>query len=124
MKFPDGWPAGYPPDDAEPAGGEVYRLVKSNPPAASDFLTHHELGKMPNAPACLRCGLSVFRACADAEHQYRAYPRLGKFIAKGELQPEHGVTKLTQGRQPTYTTWWSYEGVDRAAIFVSVEEIV
>ena len=124
MKFPDSWPAGCPPDDSEPATGEVYRLVKSNPPTASDFLTHHELGKLPNAPPCLRCGLSVFRAREDAEHQYRAYPRLGKFIAVGELQPEHGVTKLTQGRQPTHTTWWSYEGVDRAAIFVSVEEIV
>ncbi|SRR5579883_1781769 len=124
MDFPDDWPAECPPDDVEAAIGVVYRLVKSNPHAAADFLTAHELDKLPNAPPCLRCGLSVFRTREDAEHQYRAYPKLGKFIAKGELQSEHGVTKRTQGRQPTHTTWWVYEGVDRGAIFASVEEIV
>jgi hypothetical protein len=124
MTFPDGWPEGCPPDDVEAAAGIVFRLVKSNPHEETDFRTHHESGKLPNAPPCLRCGLSVFRSREDAEHQHRAYPKLGKYIATGELQAEHGVTKLTEGRQPTHTTWWFYEGVDRRAIFVSVEEIV
>jgi hypothetical protein len=122
MNFPDDWPVGCPSQDAEPAQGEVYRLVKTNPPGPQDFKTNHDMGTRKNTDPCLRCGLSVFRQKVDAEHLYRAYPRLGKFIAKGMLKPEHGVTKQT-GR-PTHTTWWPYEQVDRAAIFPDVEEII
>jgi hypothetical protein len=124
MKFPDDWPAGCPPADAGAADGDAYRLVRNDPPTADDFLTHHETGKLPNASPCLRCGLSVFRSRDDAEHQHRAYPRLGRFIARGTFQARDGVTLLTRGRQPTHTTWWPYEGVDRARIFSAVEEIV
>jgi hypothetical protein len=37
MAFPGDWPAGCPPEDAEVAGGEVFRLVKSKPHTPSDF---------------------------------------------------------------------------------------
>jgi|ERR1043165_2887373 hypothetical protein len=104
MDFPDNWPEDCPPEDADAADGQVFRLVKSNPHTASDFLSHHELGTLPKAPPCLRCGLSLFRTREDAEHQHRAYPKLGKFIATGMLKAEHGKAKLTQGRQPTHTT--------------------
>jgi len=122
-EFPADWPSGCPPDDAQPAEGEIFRLVKSNPPTAADFWSHHETGKLPNTPACLRCGLSVFRSREDAEHQHRAYPRLGRFIAKGMLVHEHGVTKLTHGRQPSHTTWWAFADVDRLAVFTDIEEV-
>jgi hypothetical protein len=101
----------------------VFRLVRSNPAGESDCRSHHELGTLPKAPPCLRCGLSVFRVREDAEHQYRAYPKLGKFLASGELRAEHGMTKLTQGRRPTHTTWWPYEGVARGAVFTEIEEL-
>ena len=118
--FPDDWPSDCPPADAEDARGDIYRLVKTNPPASSDLQTHHERNTRPRDPACLRCGLSVFRSRADVEHQSRIYPKLGKIIAKGTLQPEHGKTKPT-GR-PTHTTWWVYKGIDRLAVFTSFEE--
>lgn len=51
----------------------------------------------------------------DAVHQRLLPPKLGRWIAKGTLRPEHGKTKLTTGKQPTHTTWWAYDGVDRAA---------
>src|SRR5206468_1858298 len=103
--------------------GQVFRLVKSNPHAAADFLSHHELGTLPHAPACLRCGLSLFRSRQDAEHQHRAYPKLGGFVAIGILAAAHGVVKLTQSRQPSHTTWWPYESVDRQSVFTVVETI-
>jgi hypothetical protein len=89
-----------------------------------DFASHHELQTLPNAPPCLRCGLSLFRTREDAEHQHRACPKLGKFVAIGLLQEEHGKTKLTQGRQPTHTTWWAYKEVNRQSVFPVVEEII
>jgi hypothetical protein len=119
--FPEDWPADCPPADAQDASGEFYRLVKSNPPATRDLQTHHERGTRRKDPACLRRGLSVFRTRDDAEHQSRIFPKLGKIIAKGILYPRDGKTKPTG--KPTHTTWWSYDGVDRSAVFTSFEEV-
>lgn len=122
MQFPSDWPSDCPPPDAVDASGTVYRLAKSSPASSVDFQTHHETGKLLDAPACLRRGLSVFRDRSDAQHQFRAYPRLGRYLAEGTLAPECGVTKLTTGRFPSHSTWWVYEGVDRARLFQVVEE--
>ena len=124
MSFPVDWPVDCPPESAEPASGVVFRLVRVNPPVDDDFLTHHESGKMVNAPPCLRRGLSVFRCRVDAEHQHRAFPKLGAFIASGDLEGHHGLINVTPGKQPTHSTWWPFEDVDRAAAFSKVEEIV
>lgn len=107
MGFPKNWPADCPPLDAKDAEGTVYRIAKSNPPLAAELATHHEMGRAVGAPACLRCGLSVFRDFADAVHSRRLFPKLGGFIASANLRPEHGKTKITVGRFPTHTTWWS-----------------
>jgi hypothetical protein len=122
MQFPSDWPPGCPPEDAVDADGPVYRLVKSNPATPDDMQSHHEKQTMLNHPACLRCGLSVFRTRGDAEHQHAAYPKLGKFVASGTLRPEHGKVKQT-GR-PTHTTWWVYDGVDRLAVITAIEVVV
>jgi hypothetical protein len=49
---PSKWFPGCPHVDADPANGEVYRIVKSDPPSASDFLTHAEMNKLRKADAC------------------------------------------------------------------------
>lgn len=122
MKFPDSWPRDCPPQDAVNADGKVFRIVKNDPPTATDVASHWELGKLPKAPACLRCGLSVFRELRDAVHQRRLFPKLGRLVATGVLKPEHGKTKLTTGQQPTHTTWWAYEEVMRETLFAVVGE--
>jgi hypothetical protein len=85
--------------------------------------SHHETGKLPRADPCLRCGLSVFRELEDALNQQKLLPKLGNKIAKALLEAAHGKACLTKGQQPTHTTWWPYEGVDRAALFVVVQEV-
>ncbi len=122
MKFPDSWPNDCPPSTAIDAAGEVFRVVKHNPPQADDFLSHQETGRLPLAPACLRCGLSVFRQSDDADHLRRLFPKIGRWIAVGRLQPADGKTQLTSGNRPTHTTWWAYEGVDRATAFTVIPE--
>lgn len=120
MTFPDSWPANCPPHDAEDADGEVYRIVKNDPPHNDDYVTALEADKLRNRPACLRCGLSVFRAYEDAVHQQRLFPKLGDMIAKGVLNTGCGKTKQTGN--PTHTTWWPYDGVGRARLFSVVRE--
>jgi len=122
MVFSNTFPPGCPPEDAEDAAGIVYRIVKMNPPESDAFKTHAELGKMPHACPCLRHGLSTLRSYEDACHQRDLFPRLGKLIFAGELQPEHGKTKLTPAKLPTHTTWWVYEEVDRASLFKPFEQ--
>ncbi len=122
MKFPEDWPTDCPPPDAEEASGDVYRIVRDDPPASADFATHWETGRLPKAPPCLRLGLSVFRDVREARHQRCLFPKLGSMIARASLTSDHGLTKLTHGSQPTHTTWWAYEGVHRASLFAVVEE--
>lgn len=122
MKFPNNWSEDCPPQDAVEADGVVYRVVKNLPPDKSDLASHLETGKLPTAPACLRCGLSVFRDQNDAEHQKMLLPKLGKWIAKATLNNDHGKTKLTDGKLPTHTTWWPYENVVREALFTIEKE--
>jgi len=110
----------YHTPDAE---GILYRIVKGNPPTNADMLSHHETGRLPKANPCLRCGLSVFRIIDDALNQQKLHPKLGNRIAKGSISFADGKACQTQGQQSTHTTWWPYEGVDRAAIFVVVKEV-
>ena len=121
-QFPTDWPSDSPPADAADAAGAVFRIVKSEPPTVKDLETDHETGKLPKAPACLRCGLSVFREIRDAEHQRRLIPKLGNLIAHAELQAGDGKTKRTDGKQPTHTTWWSYQNIHRASLFSIFKE--
>lgn len=122
MIFPDAWPAACPPHDAVDAEGEVFRIVGHDPPVCEDMASHFETGRLQKAPACLRCGLSVFREVRDAAHQRSLLPKLGKYIVRATLTTEHGKTKLTTGKQPTHTTWWAYEGVNRPSLFSVIPE--
>ena len=121
-EFPSDWPPDCPPDDAVDASGEAFRIVKHEPPTDQDLASHFETGKLPKAPACLRCGLSIFREYHEAVHQRQLMPKLGDLIARATLQSEHGKVKLTRGTQPTHTTWWSFHGVNRASLFSVIRE--
>jgi hypothetical protein len=123
MRFPEDWPNDCRPSDADEASGDVYRIVRDDPPAATDFATHRETGRLPKAPPCLRCGLSVFRDFRDARHQRNLFPKLGSLIARAALTSDHGLTKLTHGSQPTHTTWWAFEGIHGASLFAVIEEM-
>jgi len=123
MAFPKDWPFGCPSADTPDAVGDVFRIAKANSVSAGDMRSHHETGKLPRADPCLRCGLSVFRVLEDALNQQKLLPKLGNRIAKALLEAAFGKACLTKGQQPTHTTWWPYEGVDRAAPFIVVQEV-
>src|SRR5438094_219145 len=91
--YPSDWPDGCPPKDAIPASGTVFRVVKTKPARTEDFRTQCELGQYPDANPCLRRGLSVLDTKEAAYHQRFLFPKLGRFIAFGDLHPAHGATK-------------------------------
>lgn len=121
--FSKSWPADCPPINAEDAQGVVYRVCREDPPTISDFQSHVELGKMSGGDSCMRCGLSVFRDPVEARHLTELFPKLGRLVFRGELTVQQGKIKPTPARsRPSHTTWWPYEGIDRAALFKLTEE--
>jgi hypothetical protein len=106
----------------------VFRLVESAPPVPDDFVSvwDGQPERRPKVPPCEARGLSVYRSLRDAEDQkarlakrVKAKKHLNE-IARGTLQPHMGVTKLTQGAQPTHTTWWKTPGCDPCPFFAVV----
>jgi len=122
VPFPQGFPDGCPPADAEDASGVVHRIVIQSPPGADDFRTYEEMGITHGQP-CKRRGLSTYRKKEDAIHQQGLYPRLGRYIAAGELNATHGKVDVPRSPRNSHVTWWPYDGVDRVAPFRIVFEI-
>ena len=94
-----------PPDDAQPAVGQVFRLVDGTP-SVKDFRSHYELNPDQTWPdLCLACGLSVFTDAADAEKIRARFPALRtRSIAHATLDGTVGVIKPTGKR--SHRTWW------------------
>lgn len=118
MQFPKNWPPECPPADAQDAQGEHFRVASNDPPGVDELKSYAELGKLTKANPCRRVGLSLLRSLDDAIHQTELFPKHGKLIFRGDLNSSHGKTLPTKGTLPTHTTWWPYEGIDRAAPFV------
>ncbi|MCK5688322.1 hypothetical protein KAI87_03575 [Myxococcota bacterium] len=116
-----------PPHDSVDAHGIVFRCCRTNPPTSSDMLTAEETGRLPDAPACLRRALSVFRSQEDAEHQLRLFRRWKKnFVGQILLEPSQGKTKMTTGQQPSHTSWWPDMALppnNRAPLFKIITEV-
>lgn len=122
MTFPQYLPLGCPPAAAPPACGEVFRVVKSDPPDDTDFRTPYEAGTLPTRPLCLRCALSVARMPDDVVHLRSVYPQLGSLVAGGVLEVADGVLQPSPNRlQPTHETWWPFDGIQRERNFKVIQ---
>lgn len=123
FKYPDHFPPGCPPDDAEPASGEVYRVVRKTTPDNDDFMTQHEMNRMHRACQCLRRGISVTSEIEDAFHLMRTVSGVGDYIVKKQLSPQDGVMKPTPMKErPSHVTWWAFDGVERGKNCTLIEE--
>jgi hypothetical protein len=120
MSWPKHFPSGCPGQEAAPATGVVWRLVKSTTPTAEDFVSHYEAkpGKDWGGKDCEACGLSVHRDPADAA-ALRALPLFRNHrVASGTLTSSHGVMSPTPSRKSaSHETWWVPQGVEVSSIF-------
>lgn len=124
--FPANIPHGCPPDEAPMASGEVFRIVKTNPPTPDDFLTYIEQGKLLEERECDCHGISVFRDPDHAAFYADKFPALGEFIARGSLDVGHGklgdTPRNVAGTVISHATWWPFEGIARHTLFVVPDE--
>ena len=135
MQWPEWFPPGCPPADANHASGTFYRLVGNDPPAPDDFTPGFLL--FPGRNFCKRpqpthgvsrlfmaCGLTVFRAKEDATRMKEIVPRLrNKFLAGGELMPDLGKIKHTPHHEGcSHHCWWVPNGMDPTHRFTVIDE--
>lgn len=107
--WPQHFPDGCPPDDAEPTDSVRYRLVDNDPPLEDDFWSEHELVAAGRKPArrvdpILAAGVSVLETpeyAAKVRSSFGAFR--AKRVAAGSLE-NSGVEKQT-GRAG-HRTWW------------------
>ena len=126
MQWPDYFPDDCPPQDAQPATGDVYRLVKQNPPESKDFIplrekkTSEDFGERE----CQACGLSVLGNAEDAlRMRKRARGMEKRLIAKGTLNPFLGKIKHTPSSRygRSHRTWWVPTEVEPWSVFRVVQ---
>ncbi len=126
MLYPPHFPHGCPPEDSEPALGDVYRLVENNPPIQQDFLSYQESNpdKDYGNLKCHSVGLSVYRDINDIHRLQRRVPaKKEQLISKGALSPEMGKIKSTifNPNEKSHITWWVPTGIFPWMHFTIVE---
>ena len=119
IRWPADFPDDCPPEEAEPANGVYYCIVKNDPPQPSDFVSlYHRNRRLADrrikrgASQCQTIGLSVYAHENDAVQCARQNTQIGDKIALLVLGPDAGKILPTPGGFESHHTWWHPEGYD------------
>lgn len=97
----------------------LHRTVKTDPPAAIDFMSNKALGKPPrNAELrepVLHDGLSVWDSLESAIAMARQFPQHGAFIAELTIAPDSMIT-IRKTRGPGHFTIFGHAEAIRACV--------
>ena len=119
LQWPNFYPENCPPEEAQPASGIVYRLVRHDPPQVDDFLSSWEEfpGRFPK-PNIRICGASIYTNPKDIERLKNRIRHLkNRKTAKGELNPTLGVIQHTPSIEKSHHTWWIPIGAEPWLVF-------
>lgn len=108
-EWPNSCPSDCPPSSAIDASeAPFFRLVKTNPPRDTDWLSHAELNASPGADPCDRCGLSGALATEPLRQLQKRIPRRRtNSIAVATLPKGAGVIGQTEGEDdPDHFNLW------------------
>jgi hypothetical protein len=115
-EWPDDFPESCPPQQAEKATGQVFRLVAQTQPAEDDFRSVYRLNpsrfsRADDEAVCRAMGLSTFDEQEDAETTRRT---LGPFknhkIAVGTIDDSGLMLATPSQNSPSHRTWWPANG--------------
>ena len=119
-RWPADFPEDCPPEEATPASGVFYRIVKNDPPELGDFISIYHLNRrrandMIRRDSQIQCtlmGLSVYADANDAVWNARRYHGLGDKIARLALGSDAGEILPTPRNGNSHYTWWQSDGYD------------
>jgi hypothetical protein len=99
-----------------------YRIVRTDPPTVTDFLTDRQAGRQPPSPHLLRLwdGRSVFDTEDTAREVAMRFPVIGSYIATLDIIEGGAISAERTLRRPGHYTLWG----DAAAILERVVSIV
>ena len=124
QKYPEYFPQGCPPEDAEKGDKELYRFCKGITTEKSDFVSYYINNPEKYKNKVNSYGLSVFGSIDDCLSAYRKSPYIfGKYrsISKGNTNIERGSYKNTPSKSNlAHITWWVCDGVKPETFFVTV----
>ena len=124
VTYRDYLPEDCPPDDAQPATGTVYRMLKGDRPTPDDFLSFRELKPGKAYPSdCIASGLSVYTEIEGIRQLQRRVPRFRKAkVGQGELDAVHGTIKNTPSQlHASHHTWWLAREAEPWTFFSVIE---
>ena len=118
LTWPVDFPDGCPPEQSAPSGGVYFRIVKTDPPGLSDFVSaYHQKRPAANLEInrgsrtlCETMGLSVYADPTDAILCAGQFPKLGTLIARVNLTPQSGKLLGTGRPSNSHHTWWMVHG--------------
>ena len=129
------WPADFPedcpPEQAVPANGTYYRIVRNDPPESSDFVSVYHLDRIRASRVirsgrrtqCETMGLSIYADMNDAVANARRFKNIGDKIARITLRAESGKTLKTDGGYPSHYTWWKEESFEASSSVQVVDSL-
>ena len=124
LRWPADFPEDCPPDEAYPAIGVYYRIVKTDPPEPGDFVSIYYLNRRRAndmmrrglETQCTLMGLSVYADANDAIWNARRYHSLGDKIARLTLEADAGKMLPTPRDGNSHHTLWQADGYNPVAI--------
>lgn len=127
MDWYENLPESCPPQDAvEPSGGQYYRILNSEIPENSDFLSHRAL--QPNGKftvsECQAMAISLF---TDKEscHTVAKFPKFRNrplYIGKVVLNKSDGLIAHTPNKNSTnHYSWWRSKDFDIKTVILTNE---
>ena len=128
--WPSDFPEDCPPNDALPADGVYYRIVRNMPLDASDFVSVYEqnrrraesVARRGQRSLCETMGLSVYANRDDAIQTALRY-NIGDKIASVLLTADAGLTLYTGDGFNSHHTWWKATGFDATQTVYAVEAL-
>jgi len=112
--YPDYFPQGCPPDEANTDDKELFRFCEEITPEVADFISYYQKFPEKYRGKINAYGLSVLQSREDCLRAYRKIPYLRKYksIAQGVTDFNRGSWKVTPGKiSPAHVTWLVCEGV-------------
>ncbi|MCY4415361.1 MAG: hypothetical protein OXE87_03505 [Chloroflexi bacterium] len=118
LRWPPDFPEDCPPEEASPANGIYYYIVKNDPPQWTDFTALYRRNRrlaearirQGITTACQTMGLSVLADINDALDRANQFRSIGNIVARLMLTPDAGRILYTPRDNDSHHTWWVPEG--------------
>lgn len=124
MKFPEYFPKGCPPVNADIMNINVFRYIEGDVPKPDDFLSYYQLGKKVSKAKIQQFGLSVHSSEEFSMHYRKVngfIKKKYKGIAMGYACINKGVAEDTSNKNnPGHLTWYLFAGIEPSSEFETV----